>query len=491
MDVYLADDELMARILLRDLLAEAGSRFNVDITGEAENGEALLALIKEKRPDLVFVDIRMPLCDGLEVIRVANRRSPGIQWVIVSGYTEFEYAKKAVRLGVIDYLVKPVEPVDLVRILETAKATLEARSRDENARWEQAFFEKLSTDPEFENFDGSLCGEDGRIILCRIDLMGEVNAEHESRLLDRLRDGMSVYRRGDDRVVAVPLNPATVLLVCVTEPWKSIPTRAKAVKRAVTMILRDTFGEEEKVRWTLCAEGFVPPEGIRGAFGRMKRRSRLRFTLGLNTEIPDVAGEDLEEALAEIGTCVESIADGLLTEDRLPRNEEIKRIPDLIGRLPERERHGAFVGIRSYLAFRIAGNRSEIDAASDPAELANRLGQLADAIRSVAIGKNTGDRILEYVKRHFREDIGVNTVADRFDLTPSYVSSLFKKKTGVTFVRYLAELRIREAKDLLKNRPDLPLRDVSARLGYSNPRYFSKLFHRYTGVHPSDFRRYG
>ena len=489
MEVLLADDEVMARILLKELLAEQDSRFGVRIAGEAENGEELLGLLENAPPDLVFVDIRMPLCDGLEVVRRANRRYTGIQWVIVSGYTEFEYAKEAVRLGVIDYLVKPVEPEDLTRILGKADEAMKARFREESARWEQACLELAATDPELGSFGGTMCSGGDRVLLCRVDLEGAIDGESEGRLLERLRGGLSAFRRNGCRAVAVPLDPSTVLAVCVMDVRDADPSRADAFKRAVKTILRGSLGTEGRIRWNLCAEGFVPPDGVRNAFAALKRRSRLRFAAGGDCEVLPVTGTAEEDLLSEIGECAVKIADDVLSEDRSSRSEDLERLEGLFRRLPERRGRPAFAGIRAYLAFRIAGRRRELEGASDPGELRELLERIAEESRSSLHGRDTGDRILEYVERHYREDIGVNTVAYRFDLTPSYVSSLFKKRTGTTFVRYLAELRIREAGDLLLHQPELPLREVSARVGYPNPRYFSKMFRRYAGVYPSEYRR--
>lgn len=111
MRVIVADDEAPARYLLRSYLGDEG--FLPEEIREAADGFELVDLVAEFRPHLCFVDIRMPGIDGLEAIGRCAQTSSGTTWVVVSSHAEFEYARSALRLGVTEYLVKPVDPEDL------------------------------------------------------------------------------------------------------------------------------------------------------------------------------------------------------------------------------------------------------------------------------------------------------------------------------------------------------------------------------------------
>jgi two-component system response regulator YesN len=119
MKVLIADDEAPARFLLRSFLEDEG--FSPAEIGEAGDGRELVRMALEGRPRLCFVDIRMPGMDGIEALRTCVPQAPGIFWVIVSSYGEFEYARAALRLGVTEYLVKPVAPGDLRACLERCR----------------------------------------------------------------------------------------------------------------------------------------------------------------------------------------------------------------------------------------------------------------------------------------------------------------------------------------------------------------------------------
>jgi two-component system, response regulator YesN len=116
MKLLIADDERPARFVLSSLLEELG--FPSSCVEEAANGRELVESARSSRPDCAFVDIRMPVMDGLSAIEAAAPSCPGTRWVVVSSHAEFEYARGALRLGVTEYLLKPVRLEELASCLE-------------------------------------------------------------------------------------------------------------------------------------------------------------------------------------------------------------------------------------------------------------------------------------------------------------------------------------------------------------------------------------
>lgn len=118
----IADDERMIRLGLKLAIEDLG--LPLEYVGEAKDGIAFLELLDIVKPDLAFVDIKMPRKDGLETIREGKVISPNTYWVILTGYSKFEYAKEAITLGVTEYLLKPIEPcalADTVRRIQAEK----------------------------------------------------------------------------------------------------------------------------------------------------------------------------------------------------------------------------------------------------------------------------------------------------------------------------------------------------------------------------------
>jgi two-component system response regulator YesN len=116
MRLLVADDERPARFVLRSFLEELG--FPPDSIEEAADGRALVEAAEARRFDCAFVDVRMPGMDGLAAVEAAAPSCPSTRWVIVSSYAEFEYARRAIRVGVTEYLVKPVRLEELSACLE-------------------------------------------------------------------------------------------------------------------------------------------------------------------------------------------------------------------------------------------------------------------------------------------------------------------------------------------------------------------------------------
>ncbi len=122
--VLIAEDEPAAARYLKSLV-EAQPGF--EVVALAAHGEEALSLARDHRPDLVLTDVRMPILDGLGLARRLRQESPGLAIVIVSGHQEFEYARQALALGVVDYLLKPVDPAVLGRLLGELKTRIQSR----------------------------------------------------------------------------------------------------------------------------------------------------------------------------------------------------------------------------------------------------------------------------------------------------------------------------------------------------------------------------
>ena len=103
--------------------------------------------------------------------------------------------------------------------------------------------------------------------------------------------------------------------------------------------------------------------------------------------------------------------------------------------------------------------------------------------------ENIAMRIKEYVEQHYMEDILLTSLAMEYNVTPNYLSTVFRKKTGTTFIKYLTEVRLHKAKELLITKPEMKVHDVASAVGYSSQRHFTNLFHEYFHCYPSEIRK--
>ena len=124
--VFLVEDETVIREGLRDKIPwdQYGYRF----VGEASDGEMALPLIRKTRPDLIITDIKMPFMDGFTMGKHLMRTHPGVKLIIFSGFDEFQYAKEAIKLNVVEYILKPVNAQELTQIFTRVRESLDAVS---------------------------------------------------------------------------------------------------------------------------------------------------------------------------------------------------------------------------------------------------------------------------------------------------------------------------------------------------------------------------
>lgn len=128
MKLLIADDEQLVRFSIRDILGEIPIVFDI---AEVGSGTGLVEQVKKCLPDIALVDIRMPGMSGLQAIEQLSRIASNTKWIILSGYSEFEYSRSALRLGVIDYLLKPVDPEELKKTLGRALDIIASETRGE------------------------------------------------------------------------------------------------------------------------------------------------------------------------------------------------------------------------------------------------------------------------------------------------------------------------------------------------------------------------
>lgn len=123
MKVFLADDEIVVREGIRESFPWDETPYT--LVGEAPDGEMALPMIRDTNPDIVITDIRMPFMDGLELCRMLKLQMPWIGIIVLSGYDEFEYARRCIQLGVREYLLKPINAADLREVLDKVSRQLE------------------------------------------------------------------------------------------------------------------------------------------------------------------------------------------------------------------------------------------------------------------------------------------------------------------------------------------------------------------------------
>lgn len=457
------DDELLLRISLRVLLDELG-QINSNIV-DAECGEDMLKLLESEHFDIAFVDIKMPGISGLEAIKRAKEISPATVYYILTGFSEFEYAQKAVPLGVEDYLLKPVSGEKLSVILERAEQTRIKLNNIEQASvlsWIDAAFSHSDTrELQFSGWTlPFLIVNDSYEIFSAKDFTAKLQNIVESELeveiyiveKSNYTIGM-LFSQQKENLLAASIKLQTISVPALITLYMSSPRKGNTESM-------------EGIRLLETYSNMRPLQGIGGA----KMVSNLTFNN--KSEI-----NSLNALCIEIRACIQN-----------------KQFANLIALIDSLKTLAATLNIQQHKTYlnniTTFLSTAHIDLASAFTELSiiHALEHFCiTQIKQTRDTMTTSECMVEYVNTHYCESLSVGDIAEIFGLTPNYCSSLFQKATGERFTVYITKLKILKAKQLMAQ-TTLSIKEITEFIGYYSQSHFIKLFLRYENCTPSEYK---
>lgn len=536
--VFLVEDEMVIRRGIKNSIdwEKEGYIF----CGEASDGELAYPMIIKEKPDILITDIRMPFMDGLELCKLVKKELPNIKILILSGYDEFDYAKEAIRLGVTEYLLKPISSGKLLEALNGVSESIRREKEDkdlvrkymeemrENTEHEkQKFFEQmiagnLSMADALETgkkYEMNLSAGMYNLLLFRFTLgeenrkSGELLGEAEyaiEKLTERL-EYVFEFQRG--------VEGWAFLLMADNEEQMS--ERVKELSKDLEEIMKNYS--------TIAYFGGIgqPVARLREleeSFREAERALAARFTMELNQiiSVEDIRMAQNVDTLDDIE--ITSFGEIEKTRTMLEKflnngaEDEIDEFVDVyINELSEENLKSVlmrqYIIMDAYIVMmsfceKIEGIEGEMQAQSEELknsmktiqtleEIKNYIRMLLKKIigvRDTISGRRYSD-IIEIAKDQIRktymsDEISLNTIAAEVGMSPSYFSSIFSKEMGKTFVEYLTEIRMDRAKELLMC-SSMKTSEIGYEVGYKDPHYFSYIFKKTQNCTPKEFRARG
>ena len=533
--VFLVEDEMVIRngIVKSINWEKEGYR----LVGEASDGELAYPMILKEKPDILLTDIKMPFMDGLELSRLVKQELPDTKILIFSGYDEFEYAKEAIRIGVTEYLLKPVSSEQLLEGMRRISKQIEQDREEREILRQYQEDMKENVERERQNFfshvirgevsigeavkNGKKYGMDlsagfYSIILFKIFSTPEENivSEHIWKICEKIETKVDeipyayYFQRGIDGWV----------FLLTAESKEQMEERQKNLCDCLAEIMKN----ERKVEYF----GGIgkPVERIRNLGQSFRDAERIfaeRFTRQSNQflsgfEKMDVYKDDEFQIkdLGDVGKSREMIEKFLNNGTK----EELEEFMDTYFiRMKEDKLQSTlmrqyiimdiYIVIMSFCEKIDAVNhdyqqeteklKSTIQNMNSVSEIRayitymlNQAIELRDSIskkRYADIIKAAEKMISEH---YMSEEISLNSVADSVGMSPSYFSSVFSKESGKTFVEFLTETRMEKAKELLMC-STLKTSEIGYEVGYKDPHYFSYIFKKTQGCSPKDYRARG
>lgn len=536
--VFLVEDEMVIRRGIKNSIdwEKEGYIF----CGEASDGELAYPMIIKEKPDILITDIRMPFMDGLELCKLVKKELPNIKILILSGYDEFDYAKEAIRLGVTEYLLKPISSGKLLEALNGVSESIRREKEDkdlvrkymeemrENTEHEkQKFFEQmiagnLSMADALETgkkYEMNLSAGMYNLLLFRFTLgkenrkSGELLGEAEyaiEKLTERL-EYVFEFQRG--------VEGWAFLLMADNEEQMS--ERVKELSKDLEEIMKNYS--------TIAYFGGIgqPVARLREleeSFREAERALAARFTMELNRiiSVEDIRMAQNVDTLDDIE--ITSFGEIEKTRTMLEKflnngaEDEIDEFVDVyINELPEENLKSVlmhqYIIMDAYIVMmsfceKIEGIEGEMQAQSEELKNSMKTIQTLEEIKNyirMLLKKIIGVRdtisgrrysnIIEIAKDQIRktymsDEISLNTIAAEVGMSPSYFSSIFSKEMGKTFVEYLTEIRMDRAKELLMC-SSMKTSEIGYEVGYKDPHYFSYIFKKTQNCTPKEFRARG
>ncbi len=499
--LLIADDEELVRRGLVAVIARDAPE--IEITGTAVDGEDALEQAQRVVPDAVLTDIHMPGVNGLDLIQRLRATHPRLRCVILSGYDEFDYARRAVSLGVAEYLLKPVDPDELLALLRRIASEVETErrerrlrqasagiTREQSARW---LLDGVPVDDEL------LAGAFPSAPAWGLALIQNPStAEDRQTLRDACEAGLEHSVLVDDAYgylcVLVPLPDSDLATAAAMGSRLSSALQERQIASAVTVGRPST---------DLVGVGDAHGEALEAAeyhsIGAGSATLLSWDVLSQSAERWPAVSPERRDAL------LEAVAQGLEADAQREAREFVAyaraHVPPggfralwseivvlLVNRVQQfGVRADALLEPRQDLRSLLAAPTDVARQEEQLVSLAARAARECWRVRTQHSPRATIRELREYIADHLADDLTIAVLAQRMHLTAKYLGEVFKQSTGESLGEYIIRARIKRACDLLGT-TSLKVHVIAEHVGYGDPKHFATMFRSLVGVSPVEYR---
>ncbi|WP_070042718.1 response regulator transcription factor [Robinsoniella peoriensis] len=485
--VFIAEDEPAALEHICMIIQNKCPNFQV--VGTAEEGKSALEQLEYLRPDVLITDVKMPVMDGIFLIKRVKEKYPDILSVIISGYQEFDYAQSALHYGVCDYILKPVKPSTLQESMYMIQGRLDEYYYGlRNRTIREMYLGNISDPVRFRR----IFSDDGYYIaLLRKNSLPRRFAEFRGvEIFSIKEEQLMVY--GRDEMEALYICPVKLMVHSSFEKFMMhILEKQKNTAAFHTLVLKERPVPAEKL-----------PEMIRQLYQTMD----YQLVIGKNQIIRDEDFDAAEKGGHKFDNSSLSRLEFLIKEHNR------QDIPDEISRCFAKWSREEYTQLwteekvrEMFSVFRRADLLDEpvamceyfIDEAFYYAE---NMQKLAEDIRQILCRNileesrtwkidtpEFFDKVEKYLKEHLTEPLSPQKICDVFGISQAYLSRLFRKYSTVSFSKRLTILRVEKAQQIMRDKKELYIKDIASRVGYGDQFYFSRIFRSVTGISPTEY----
>lgn len=509
--VFLVDDDYYVRKGILELIDWVGCGY--EVSGEADNGEDALELIKKEKPDVVVTDIKMPVLDGLDLIReLVDITNLNTHFIIISGYNDFKYAQRAVRYGVHDFLLKPIDK-------EEFESTLMKLSKEINQKkvYEKGRQKRIAVTALNELIKGKVDRKNVDEYIQRLNLTSVSNLQY---ILIEINDYLSDHSDVGELIQKEVEFIAQAEQVIVTEHAqacfgtmitdKHLHLLNQEINRFIERLQNELSRKLDKEITIYIGSPVEHPYEIQESYKSAVKALQYKYVFDSNEPIyyDEVHTKQINyikinqshyDRLMEYVN--EHNTDGIrLIVEQIVQDFQVKMFArDAIKTTINRFVHEVIRNIKDR-----EGNEHELSslqAMLDWDEKPVTLEQIKEIFTQFVLegseyilslnqtsNKGSVHKVKEYVDKHYQKNLTLKDIAKKYYMNSAYLGQLFKKAYGVYFRDYFRQVRIKEAKKRLRQ-TDMRVYEIAEDVGFENPDYFVTQFRKEVGKTPMNYRK--
>lgn len=490
----------------------------IEIMGAAANGEEALRILSHTHIHIVLTDLRMPVMGGLDLIRQVKETHPGIRFIILSGFDDFDYIKEAIRLGVEDYLLKPLNKDELSSALLTAIEKIEndlhkyihmmkdVTAFKENLlhRWvthsishyefrERAMLSNIQySSPEYavavvRILDAASLKDMGLAAFSVWNICDEVMNSHSPAIVFRNTENDVIFIFYGEQLYAKAQELRRGLQACLDQVSGLLKIK---VFMTLGCVIQGYTNVHESYTDAVSLQNYsliLPCNNILSADDISKphpHQDALQIDFSVFRNL--VTMKRLEEAVTFIEELIAGLGNTGLANLAAAKNTILELLFHLSDVLKNSARRA------EELPEDLKNLFSGFDTVRSNLELEQWLKAITcKAIRFLEVKvENTHPlvkQVLDSVHAGYSKDISLKTLSAQYNVNTSYLGQLFKNETGEMFTDYLNNVRIERAKELIAGTP-LKMNEIAERVGYTNQGHFFRSFKKLTGLSPAEYK---
>lgn len=496
-----------------------------DMIYDAKNGIEALEVIRENHIDIIITDICMPDMNGIDLIRRVKDFKENIEFIIISGYSEFQYAEAAINMGVKSYLLKPTTEEDLVTALNKAVSHIKEKKEYSNLSKEniyiKMFNEKLQFEKELntllkshdksssfieENYPGLYDSRKYRLIILNINFHAEYDSKNKYYDIDEVRNSIFDYLVGNIRYDNYyAFNNIDILNQIFILVWGN----EDSVKSTSNKISKKLFYECQnsdimtKTIGISSIMDMINDELYKSAKKALDLRLIYGFNKIYNEEYTNVSNE-FTFPKEELKLLKKNLERGYVKNVRILLSEIFSRgrfkksnasnlyflYSEVVNTIFETINQAGVdmekiidYDLSQYDIMNYANNMEDI-----PVYLYKLVEDtLVENKRNPINCRELINHIIKYIDNHYEEKITVKSLSSIYGINPNYFSTIFKEQLGMTCTRYITMKRLNHACRMLRE-TDINIEDIARSVGYSDIQYFYRVFKKEYNYTPMEYR---